>query len=192
MEISTTTEAILRGDISIYLAANDNSVGTMFGGRINNPLSPITILMVTDSLRWGYDDNSGANTTSSLREVTNYLIWLIGVYGQQAQAIIDGGGGGTVIPPSSLGLPYDWVITGATSDTEPLKAGDISVILTKFIGYNVEFTRSNLTQNTSVPPDGFSTYYSWNRATGLFTLRADIDPFGAATLGEQFRILPTR
>lgn len=95
MAIATTDEAIARGDISIYLAANDNAIGAIFGARIASPLSSLTIAMVTDALRWG--NYSGQNAIT-LRELTNYLIWLIGMYGQQAQTIISGGGGGSIIP----------------------------------------------------------------------------------------------
>ncbi|HEY8661075.1 MAG TPA: hypothetical protein VIL78_18730 [Hanamia sp.] len=186
MSISTISQGISRGDISTYLAANDNALGAMFGTRIASPGSPLTIALVTDALRWG--SNGGAQTDKSLRETTNFLIWLCGIYGQQAQVISESAGGGTVIPGgniTNLPNPYDWAIDVATSATEPMKAGDTSVTLDTFIGYNIEFTRGGITQNTTNLGDG-SSYYSFNRNTGLFTI------YQAAALGELFRILPTR
>lgn len=98
MAIATITQAIVRGEISIYLSGNDNAKGALYGGRIAAPGSPVTIAIVTQALAWGFD--GGAQTDQDLREMANYLIWLIGFYGQQAQVIDEGAGGGTVIPPS--------------------------------------------------------------------------------------------
>ncbi len=96
MSIATIQQTIDRGNVSIYLAGNNNAKGSLFGARIASPTSPITIAMVTDALDWGYD--GGAQTDESLRAMANYLTWLIGVYGQQAEAILQGSGGGTVVP----------------------------------------------------------------------------------------------
>ena len=109
--IPTIAEAISYGDVSVYLAANDNSDGALYGKRLAAPRSPITIAYVTDALRWQYD-GSPADTT--LRRTANYLIWLCGKYGAQANAIINGtSGGGTVNPPSSGGLVSPVPITGS-------------------------------------------------------------------------------
>lgn len=96
MAIATIPEAIERGDISTYLVGNANSRGMLFGGKIAAPGSQVSIAMVTDGLRWGYD--GGAQTDESLRNVANYLIWLCGIYGQQAAVIAGGSGGGSVVP----------------------------------------------------------------------------------------------
>lgn len=111
MAIATTDEAILRGKISEYLSANDNSNGQLFGGRIASPFSALTITIVTDALDWG---NYAGQNAITLREITNYLIWLIGAYGQEAQAILNGGGGGTVIPiPPAGGVITPITISGS-------------------------------------------------------------------------------
>lgn len=115
MPIITVPQAIVRGDISIYLSAIDNKKGSLFTPRIAAPLSNVTIAMVTDALRWGYD--GGAQTDESLRHVANYLIWLTGAYGQEAEAILNGGGGGSVVPsgPSNI-YPFFIYSTNFESD----------------------------------------------------------------------------
>ncbi len=186
--ILSVAEIIDLGKITTYLSANYMRSGALFGQRVIKPTLPVQIAFITDALIWGVE--GGGETTASLRSTANYGYWIYGKFQLEAQQILNGDSGGSVVPtPSGGGLPnpYDWVVGSTTSDTEPLKDGDTSVTLTSFIGYNLEFTRNNLTQNTSVPADGISTYYSWNRVTGLFTLNN-----GAAMLGEQFRILPTR
>lgn len=111
MSIATTIQAIERGDISTYLSANYVSNGALFGAR-KAPISPVTIAIVTDALRWGYE--GGAQTDQSVRNTTNYLVWLTGFFGQQAQAIIDGGGdGGTVIPGTAAPIKSPIMITGS-------------------------------------------------------------------------------
>lgn len=179
MAIPTIQEAINRGSVSIYLAGNNNAKGALFGKRLAAPGSMTTIAMVTDALSWGYD--GGAQTEESLRQTANYLVWLCGSYGQQAQYILEGNGGGSVVPGGGgtvLPLPEDFEITSSSS---PLSAGESSVTLTAYIGYNVIFTRSGITQSTV---DNGGTYYSWNRDTGLFQC------FPAAALTEIFTITP--
>jgi len=96
MAITTIAEAITRGSISIYLAANDNSSGALYGGRRAAPTSPVTIAIVTDALSWAND--GGAESAADLRQMANYLIWLTGTYGLEATVISGGSSGGTVIP----------------------------------------------------------------------------------------------
>lgn len=178
MPIATTAQAILWGDISIYLAANDNANGAIFGRRITSPSSPITIAMVTDALRWG--SATGAQTAISVREVTNYLIWLEGKYGQEAQYIAEGGGGGSVIPvnPGAIPSRLDFIV----SDSTPVSTGQSSVIFTDFVGYSLLFNRGNQPQMTI--DDGFNTWFSWNKLTGQFQC------FGAANESEPFSLIP--
>lgn len=179
MAIPSIGQTIVRGRISTYLAANYNAEGSLFGGR-KAPVSAVTIAMVTDALNWG--NAGGAQTDESLRATANYLIWLCSKWGQEAQAISQGAGGGSVIPAGSTApSPLDWIV-GASS--EPLSTGETSVTLTAFIGYNVNFTRGGLPQYTTDPGDG-STYYSWNKNTGLFTL---LGTNPGAVLDEPMRI----
>lgn len=111
MSIATTQQAIDRGRISTYLSANYTANGSIFGARLA-PTSPVTIAIVTDALDWG--NSGGAQTAQSIRETSNYLVWLTGFFGQEAQAIIDGGGGGSVIPVTPGGdVPTPITISGS-------------------------------------------------------------------------------
>jgi len=116
MALATIPQAITRGDISVYLSGNDNAKGDLFGPRIAAKFvnSNVTILMVTDALRWGYE--GGAQTAQSLRSLRNYLIWLIGKYGQQAEFISQGAGGGSVIPSGSAGFNFLYLIPITAAD----------------------------------------------------------------------------
>ncbi len=182
MAIPTVPQAIIRGDISTYLSANYNSKGVLFGGR-KAPISAVSIALVTDALRWGYQ--GGSQTDESLRSTANYLIWLCNMWGQEAEAISQGAGGGTVIPPgTTVPDPYDWVVSTTTSSTEPLKSGDTSVVISNLIGWNIDYFRGKVLQQTTDEGDG-STYYGWNKGTGTLTLFN-----GAAQLGEPMRISP--
>lgn len=192
MANTTIPNSILRGDISTYLSANDNSKGLLFGKRVASPGSSLMILMVTDALRWGYD--GGAQTNESLFETSNYLVWLTGLYGRQADFIIGStSGGGTVIPGGDvipMLNPYDWRVGTITTEGSPLKAGDTEVTLDgtngtrDFRGYNIEFYRGSQPDYTTNPGDG-SVFYYWNRLTGRFALLN-----GAAQLDEPMRISP--
>lgn len=177
MAIPTIPQTIARGDISIYLAANNNSVGALYGGRLS-PVSALTIAIVTDALRWGY--NGGAQTAQSLREVANYLIWLTGKYGQQAEYILNGSGGGTVIPISPTNPParLDFYVTDSTT----IATGQSTIIIPQFIGYELDLYRNNIPQ--AIVTDGASSYFTWNKNSG--TLFID----GAAIEGDLFSLIP--
>lgn len=183
MSFPSIPQTIVRGDISTYLAANYNSKGTLFGGT-KAPVSAVSIALVTDALRWGYD--GGAQTAESLRSTANYLIWLTNMWGQQAQAISQGAGGGTVIPPgTSTPNPIDWIVSASSSNTAPLKSGDTSCIITSMIGWNINYFRGGIVQQTTDAGDG-SVFYSWDKATGTLQLFN-----GAAQLTEAMRITAT-
>lgn len=188
MPIATISEAIERGQISIYLSANENSRGNLFGRKIAAPKSPVTIAMVTDALNWG----SSSQSEQDVRQMGNYLIWLVGKYGQQAQYIIDSSsGGGSVIPGGGITVAFalDWRVGASASPTAPLAIGQTVVTfdgsggMPDLRGYNIDFFRGGVVQYTTDPGDG-STYYSWNRYSGLFIVSA------AAQLGEPMRITP--
>ena len=182
MSFPSIPQTVIRGDISTYLAANYNSRGTLFGGT-KAPVSAVTIALVTDALRFGYD--GGAQTDESLRATANYLIWLTNMWGQEAQAISQGAGGGTVIPPgTAVPEPLDWVVSGSSSSIAPLKDGDTSAVIPALIGWNIDFTRGGIPQYTTDNGMG-STYYGWNKGTGTITLYN-----GAAQLTEPMRISP--
>ncbi len=176
--ILTIEETIEVGNVSIYLAANDNSKGSLFGPRLAAPGSPVTIAMVTDALTWGY--NGGAQSSEDVRSMANYLIWLCGMYGQQAQYILLVGGGGSitpinppVIPPAPL--PYQFFVSGSSF----IITGQNSKTITDFIGYNLLFSRGGIPQSTIATEP---SWYFWTKETGEFF----ISP--AAVVGELFQI----
>lgn len=192
----TIPQTIIRGKISAYLAGNANSIGFLYGIKKASPLSMATITMLTDALEWGY--NGGAQTNSKLVNTANYLFWLCGIYGQEAEVISGGAGGGTVIPGGgsvgSSANPIDWVVSGTASGTAPLSTGQTTVTLDgsggmpDLRGFNVDYFRGGIPQYTTSAGDG-SNYYNWSSATGTFTL---LGTTPEAQLGEQMRISPYR
>lgn len=159
-DLLTIPVTISVGDVSIYLASNNNSLGALFGKRLTAPTSPITIAIVTDALAWAYASNP---TESNLRLVANYLTWLCGRYGQQAQYIISGSGGGTVSPISpSNPSPIQFIV----SSTSYIVTGSSSKTISSFINYNLLFTRGGIPQSTV---DTESAYYTWDKTTAFFT-----------------------
>lgn len=175
-------EIIEIGKASTYLSANYVSTKNLWGGTMVKPTPPITISMVTDALEWG--EAGGAQTEASLRSTGNYLYWLCGLFQLQAQNIISGSGGGSVSPtPGGFGSPnpLDFIVDGTTF----IATGEDTVTIPQFIGYNVEFDRNGQPQYTTDPGDG-TTYFSWNKVTGEFSLLN-----GAAQETERFRIVPT-
>lgn len=191
ISISGTVEI---GDASIYLAANNNAAGSLFGNRLANPTSAVLIAIVTDALRWQLE---GDPTDTTLRDTSNYLLWLCGRYRLQAQEAIarsgggSGSGGGTVIPggSTSLPLPLDWIVSATATSTAPLATAESTVTLNgqngfpDFRGYNMDFFRGGQPQYTTNPGDG-TTYYYWNKVSGVFII------YGAAQVSEQMRISP--
>lgn len=149
MSIATIPQIIVRGDISTYLAANDNSKGALYGRRIAAPISPITIALITDALRWGYD--GGAQTDQSLREVGNYVVWLTGKYGQEAQAISEGQGGGSVIPGGGSGIAiFPIRVTGANFESDGVSLND-----PRLVGVNLTLFVDQYANNNLFSPDFF-------------------------------------
>ena len=118
-------------------------------------------------------------TNPNIQGTADYLIWLCGQF--QVQALAFTGGGGTVIPinPSaSVPLPLEFVVDGTTSS---ILNGGNTITLPLFIGYNMAFNRGGQPQ-TQVSTE--STYFTWNRSTGVFTCSP------AAVTGELFSLNP--
>lgn len=151
MSIATHQEAIDRGQVSTYLALIDNEKGNLFSPRLSSPASPRTIQMVTSALSWGY--NSGgetAQTETSLRQTTNYLIWLCGKYGQQAQYILNQtGGGGSVIPGGSTNDSgfFPFVITGVDFESDGVTYNN-----SKLLGKNIQLWVSQYNSDWQTAP----------------------------------------
>ena len=154
------------GDVSTYLSDNDNKSGALFGKRLSAPISPVTILMATDGLRWGTekDIDGTIHNTATSRQVANYCVWLYGKYGQAAQYIISGTGGGSIVPaPSSnLPLPLQFIV----SSTSFIATGKSTATISQFIGFNLLFSRGSMSQSTVITEP---SYYTWDRDTGNFT-----------------------
>lgn len=182
----TIPETIQVGDLSTGLSGNYRSKKRLFGGILNTT-TPVLIAMATDAIRWRY---AADPTDTTLRGTANYAYWLFGKFGLEAQELISLGGGGSVVPITPGGTmpnPYDFEVPLVANNGAPIAAGVSSITFDgtnntqDLRGYNVEFIRGSIPQYTTNPGDG-STYYSWNRVTGLFTISV------AAFLGERFRI----
>lgn len=164
--------------VAQYLAANDIPVNIRSnkGGDISLPMK---IYSVGKSVQRTFDDNP---TDSYLTQTANYLYSLCGKYGLQAQVVNQSSGviASATTVTSSLPFPLDFIVS--VSSTIP--TGGTSVVISAFIGYNIEFIRGSVTQYTTNPGDG-STYYNWDRTTGTLTLFN-----GAAQVDERLRITP--
>lgn len=185
----TIPEMIQIGDVSGPLAALYTGKKAMFGKSIIKPIPPLQITIFTDILRWGYD--GGAETDQTLRKISNYLYWMCGMFQLQAQNIISGPGGGSVVPTPSGGAAVndlDFIV----SATSYIATGESAVTfdgtggMPDLRGYNVDFARNGTTQYTT-PQAGGALYYSWNSVTGLFQL---LGTSPEALEGESFRIMP--
>jgi hypothetical protein len=186
--ILSISDIIEIGDVSTYKSANYTSKKLLFGGSIIKPQPPVQIAYITDALRWAVD--GGAESDANNRAMANYLYWLCGLFQLEAQAIINGAGGGSVVPtPSSASLPnpYDFEVAASTSSSAPLADGESSVTLDgtngtrDYRGFNLAFNRGGIPQSTTT---ALGSYYTWNRTTGQFTCTP------AATLSEVFQLIP--
>lgn len=160
----TPSETIDYADLAIGLCANDNSKGALWGKRKTAPSSPVTQAIVTDALRWSLA--GGATTAVELRQMANYLLWLINPYGITAQYLIDNSsGGGTVTPGTATRPdPLDFIVSASSV----IVTGATGATIAAFVGWNLQFDRGGITQNTTNVGDG-SSYYGWVRATGVFS-----------------------
>lgn len=174
----TTGRILELAPVSCLLAANKTAKGSLFGPPVD-PKLPITIYMVNKILKRIYDLDP---TYDGVYVVGIYLYELIARYANRAAAIVDNNTGGQVAPPSGITIPnaYDFIV----SDSSFIATGESSITITEFIGYPVNFSRGEMMQHTTPTEDGFTTYYSWNIVTGLFTISSP------ATAGERFRIMP--
>ena len=165
--------------VSQFYAANDIQRQGLFGGGVDITL-PRKLYCIRKNCQWLYDLDP---TDDTLTGTSNYLYALCGKYALAAANATGVGAGsvaGVTTPAGDLPEPLDWEVS---ADSEPLADGESTVIITDFIGYNIEFTRGGVTQNTT---NTGGSYYSWDRVTGTFTC------YPGAVLSELFRILPTR
>lgn len=175
----TVAETIDYADLAIGYCANDNAKGVMFGQRKTAPSSPITQAIVTDALRWSYE--GGTTTDIEQRQMANYLLWLINPYGITAQYIINTtSGGGTVVPGTATRPdPLDFIVSASSV----LPTGTTGATIAAFAGWNLQFSRGGIEQNTTNVGDG-SSYFSWVRASGLLGISPALQD------GELVRLTP--
>lgn len=173
--------------IAQYLAANDIAKKGLYGGGVDVEL-PNKIYMVGKNVKRIFDYDP---SDSTLPATARYLYGLCGIYGSQALVVVQNAGTiASVTPPSSsLAQTIDWIVSGTASATAPLATGNTTVTfdgtsgMPDLRGYNMDYFRGGQPQYTTNPGDG-STYYSWNRVSGVFAISS------GAALGEQMRISP--
>jgi hypothetical protein len=181
----TVQQEIDIANVSCIYASNELQNGKPHGGLLDQRL-PSLIHAYRQGLEWLYELDP---TSDDLDTLGNYLISICKDAARSEAAIIGGGSVPGVLPNPGLPQPLDWIVSGSSSISAPLATGDLSVILdgtnntVDFRGYNIEYARGGQPQYTTDPGDG-STYYSWDRNTGLFTIST------AAGLGEPMRISP--
>ena len=175
----TVARILALAPVASYLANAKAGKGGLFGPPVDPKLG-ILIFMVHRILKKIYDLDPTYEVYQQ-RKVADYLYELIIKYAFRAASIVDGNNGGQIAAPTGVVTvnPYDFEVTASSF----IPTGDDSVTITDFIGLNVNFRRGGVSQNTTNLGDG-SSYYSWNIATGLFTI------YPAATAGELFRIEP--
>lgn len=162
--LPTIPQTISYAKVAIGLCAIDNSKGLLWGKRLTAPSSPLTQTIVKDALDWAY--TGGAVSDAELRQIANYLIWLINPYGITAQYIVSNtSGGGTVVPATSTRPePLDFIVSASS----PIPTGASGATIAAYIGWNLNFDRGGIAQNTTNVGDG-SSYYGWVRTTGTFS-----------------------
>lgn len=164
-------------DVSGYLSANAVSRGTLFGAKLN-PQLPLILYMEGKALEWGYQYSA-----PNLQAVANY-VYAMDYKSGYAQRIIDGGGGGAITPVNP-GIPAPVPLDFVVSASSPVETGDVTISIPSFIGYNVDFFRGGISQNTTDVGDGTS-FFTWDVASGTFSI------FPSASEGELFRIVASR
>lgn len=175
MATLTVAEKIAIAEINEYLITNAIHKRGLYGGGINIGL-PTQIRIIREGIQYQYNQNPSDTT---LTATSNYMLGLC-LYVAAAKNIT--GNGGTIAGVHPIGdapEPYDFIVSASSF----IVTGATSITITAFIGYNIQFSRGGMVQNTTDVGDG-STYYSWDKNTGIFVLSA------AANVGELFRILP--
>lgn len=161
-----------------YLASIAVARGKMYKGEVLDPSTPIWIFIIYKILNTIYEED---NDYDGAVAVANYLYTLLAPFYFEASAIVDGGGGGN-IPDVTPSVPCPSDLDFLVSDSSFIATGETEVLIPQFEGYQVDFSRGGIIQNTTILGDG-SSYYQWNAFTGLFTIHP------AATEGELFRIM---
>lgn len=177
----TVEEKIDIAKVSQFLSSNAIDKAGLFGGGEDLRL-PRKLYMIRKNVEWMYDLDP---SDDSLTATSNYLLALCGKYQFAASQIVVPGGSVAPISPAEIPDDLDFKVTAtsiiATGETQVYFNGEDG--MPDFRGYNLNFSRGGIVQNTTSLGDG-SDYYAWNRTSGLFSI------YGAARAGELFRIMP--
>jgi hypothetical protein len=168
----TVTQIMDIWPIAMYLSANDIQNRRSNSGAVDITL-PQKIYSIGTAVQRIYDADS---TDDTLPQKARYLYALCGKYGLQASVVTQTAGSVSPATPNVPIVPYQFNVAASGN---LINEGESSVIITSFIGFNLLFVRNGIPQTTLTTE---SSYYSWNKETGLFT----ISP--GAILGELFQI----
>jgi len=160
--------------IAQYLAANDIQNRRNNSGAVDITL-PQKIYSIGTSVQRTYDADS---TDDTLPLTARFLYALCGKYGLQASVVMQTSGTVSPVTPNVPTVPYQFNVAASGN---LINEGESSVIITSFIGFNLLFVRNGIPQTTLTTE---SSYYSWNKDTGLFTITP------GAILSELFQIYP--
>lgn len=171
-------------EIAQYLASNDIDDKGLYGGGVNIEL-PQKIRNIGRSVKRIYEADPNDDT---LQSTANFLWTLCGIYGKKASVVVQDAGtiSSIITPTAGLPIPIDFIVGVG----EYMEDGDSELLLDgtngnpDFRGYNLSFDRGGQPQYTTNPGGG-SSYFSWNRTTGLFTC------YPNAATGEPFRLEPS-
>jgi len=158
--------------IAQYLAANDIQNRRNNSGAVDITL-PQKIYSIGTSVQRTYDADS---TDDTLPLTARFLYALCGKYGLQASVVMQTSGTVSPVTPNVPTVPYQFNVAASGN---LINEGESSVIITSFIGFNLLFVRNGIPQTTLTTE---SSYYSWNKDTGLFTITP------GAILSELFQI----
>lgn len=187
----TVLEIIQIAEVSQYLSDKSIARNMLYGKGIDLML-PRKIYCLTKNTQYRYDQEGivGGNTPSEeLISVSNKLYSLCGAFTFEAQAILNGSSGGGVVTPSNPSGTIPSPIEFYVSLSSLIAIGGNTLLLDGTLGnpdwkgYNMIFNRNN--QPQAMISDGSSTYFTWDKVTGLFTC------FGNANEDELFSLNPT-
>jgi hypothetical protein len=170
----TVTQIMDIWPIAMYLSANDIQNRRSNSGAVDITL-PQKIYSIGTSVQRTYDADS---TDDTLPLTARFLYALCGKYGLQASVVMQTSGTVSPVTPNVPTVPYQFNVAASGN---LINEGESSVIITSFIGFNLLFVRNGIPQTTLTTE---SSYYSWNKDTGLFTITP------GAILSELFQIYP--
>lgn len=145
--MSTIANTIAVAKVTSMLASREMSKRRNYGGDTIDDFFPIMITTERLIVERIYDKDP---TYENLQIASDYLYDLCGKYRLQAQAIVDGGGGGSVTP-AVPGLQFPFTITSADFETDGLTYND-----TRLVGYNLEIFINLFSSNFMYAPADFT------------------------------------